>query len=291
MLRSLGLLKPASTQLCTRMCTRTQTTLARRASSKPHTSTQQLHPQFNAELELKRIVPQHATFYSPNADHENNLNELKALDRKYTNLPRVNNVQGKWLSMQQYEPMAGDERLKSSQHKQLLKLLNRLNTIDPQLRPTEVQNLLTKYSRSTSMNDSAVAIKSLDEFGRSRTVGGRKSSSATVYLVKGTGEFLVNGKPLNQHFAELKDRQDILYPFKVVEAESEYNVFALVNGGGPTGQAGAIVNAIGKGLIIHNPLLKNRLYKAGCMTRDHRRVERKKPGKVKARKSPTWVKR
>jgi small subunit ribosomal protein S9 len=219
------------------------------------------------------------------------LNELKSLERKYTNLPRVANIQGKWLSMQQYEPMAGDERLKSSQHKQLVKLLNRLNSIDPQLRPTEVQQLLTKYSRSSNINESGKKHKELDQYGRSRTVGGRKSSSATVHLVKGTGEFLVNGKPLNQHFPELKHREEILYPFKVIEAESEYNVFAIVTGGGPTGQAGAIVSAIGQGLIIHNPLLKARLYKAGCITRDHRRVERKKPGKLKARKSPTWVKR
>lgn len=245
----------------------------------------------NAELELKRVIPKHKTYYSPNADHENNLNELKEMERKYVNLPRVANVQGKWLSRQQYEPLAGDERLKSSQHKQLLKSLNRLNSIDPQLRPTEVENVLTKYSRSTNMNDSGLKLKQLDQFGRSKTIGGRKSSTATVYLVKGTGEILINGKPLNEHFPELKHRKEILYPLQVVEAESEFNVFALVTGGGATGHSGAIANAIAKGLVIHNPLLKNRLYKAGCMTRDHRRVERKKPGKVKARKSPTWVKR
>lgn len=275
MLRSLGLCRPSS------LLFRAQSTLARQSS--PRIS----HP----ELEIKRIVPKHPTYYTSNANHENNLNELKSLERKFTNLPRVANIQGKWLSMQQYEPMAGDERLKASQHKQLIKLLNRLNGIDPQLRPVEVQNVLTKYSRSSNMNEAGKKMPQLDEFGRSRTVGGRKSSSATVYLVRGSGEFLVNGKPLNEHFPELKHREDILYPFKVIEAEAEYNIFAIVTGGGPTGQSGAIVNGIAKGLVVHNPLLKTRLYKAGCITRDHRRVERKKPGKLKARKSPAWVKR
>ncbi|KAH3673552.1 hypothetical protein WICMUC_003659 [Wickerhamomyces mucosus] len=243
------------------------------------------------ELELKRIVPTHSTYYTPNADHENNLNELKALLNRYISLPTIANAEGKWLSLQQYEPIGGGERLKPSQHKQIVTLLNRLNAIDHQLMPAEVQTVLTKYSRSSTINDSSKSLKQLDKFGRSRTVGGRKSSHAVVYLVKGTGEFLVNGKPLNQVFPELKHRDEILYPFKVIEGEGDYNLFAIVQGGGPTGQAGAIANAIGKGLIIHNPLLKSRLYKAGCMTRDHRRVERKKPGKVKARKSPTWVKR
>lgn len=242
------------------------------------------------EMEVKRILPVHRTFYAPNSQHEHNLQAVSDLIRKYIALPTVP-AQGKWLTLQQYQPIGGGERLKPSQHKQLVAQLNRLNSIDKQLVPDEVVNLLAKYSRSSNVSDNSKKIKTLDQFGRSKTVGGRKSSSALVYLVKGTGQFLVNGKPINQVFPELKHRMELLYPFKVIESESDYNVFAKVTGGGPTGQVGAIVNAIGKGLIIHNPLLKPRLYKAGCMTRDHRHVERKKPGKVKARKSPTWVKR
>jgi small subunit ribosomal protein S9 len=242
-------------------------------------------------LEATRIIPRHNTFYSPNAQHEHNLQIINSLIRRHIALPTVSHAQGKWLTLQQYQPLGGGERLKPSQHKQLVAQLNRLNSIDKQLVPDEVVNVLSQYSRSSSVTELVKKQATLDQFGRSRTIGGRKSSSAVVYLVKGTGEFLVNGKSINNVFPQLKHRLDLLYPFKVVEAETEYNVFAKVTGGGPTGQVGAIVNAIGKGLIIHNPLLKPRLYKAGCMTRDHRRVERKKPGRVKARKSPTWVKR
>ncbi|CDR37761.1 CYFA0S01e16600g1_1 [Cyberlindnera fabianii] len=279
--RSLGALTPL-TRTASITPVRAQSTLTKLGASTPVS---------NPELEIKRIVPAHKTFYTPNAEHNNNLNELKALERKYTDLPRVSNVQGKWLSLQQYEPIGGGERLKASQHQELIKILNRLNAIDPQLRPAEVDELLTKYSRSSTINESGKTLQLLDQFGRSKTVSGRKSSTAVVYLVKGQGEILVNNKSINQHFPELTHRQEILYPLQVVEAEADYNIFAIVHGGGPTGQAGAIAGAIAKGLVVHNPLLKPRLYKAGCMTRDHRRVERKKPGKVKSRKSPTWVKR
>lgn len=243
------------------------------------------------ELEAKRIIPTHSTYYTPNADHERNLTELQSLHRKYLHLPTTPLKEGKWLNMQQYEPIGGGERLKPSQHKALVTVLNKLGAIEPQLMPQEVSDVLIRYSRSSTINEKSDEVKQLDQYGRSRTVGGRKSSHAVVYLVEGTGEFLVNGKRLNSVFPELKHRTEILYPFRVVESEAKYNMFAIVQGGGPTGQAGAIVNAIGKGLVVHNPLLKGRLYKAGCMTRDHRHVERKKPGKVKARKSPTWVKR
>ncbi|KAH3687302.1 hypothetical protein WICPIJ_001725 [Wickerhamomyces pijperi] len=246
---------------------------------------------FIPELEAKRIVPTHSTYYTPNADHERNLTELQSLHRKYIHLPTTPLKEGKWLNMQQYEPIGGGERLKPSQHKALVSILNKLGAIEPQLMPVEVSDVLIRYSRSSTINEKSEDVKQLDQYGRSRTVGGRKSSHAVVYLVEGTGEFLVNGKSLNAVFPELKHRAEILFPFKVIESESKYNMFAIVQGGGVTGQAGAIANAIGKGLVVHNPLLKGRLYKAGCMTRDHRHVERKKPGKVKARKSPTWVKR
>lgn len=246
------------------------------------------------QLDIKRIIPKNSTFYFRNSDHENNIRELEDLYRKYQYLPKsVDNTTNsrKWISFQQYSPKAGGQRLKPSQHKHLITLLNKLNAIDTQLKPIELSDALIRYSNSSDTNASQQIIKTLDKFGRAKSIGGRKSSTATVYLTKGTGEFLVNGKTLDQHFPELKHRLDASYPLKVVEAEGEFNIFAKVVGGGVTGQSGAIANAIAKNLVIFNPLLKRRLYKAGCMTRDHRHVERKKPGKIKARKSPTWVKR
>jgi small subunit ribosomal protein S9 len=82
-----------------------------------------------------------------------------------------------------------------------------------------------------------------------------------------------------------------MYPLKVVDSLEDYNVFVTVHGGGVTGQADAVALAMSKAIVIHNPLLKKRLSRAECLKTDRRKVERKKPGKLKARRSMTWVKR
>ena len=87
-------------------------------------------------------------------------------------------------------------------------------------------------------------------------MGRRKESSAKVYLVEGTGEVLVNGKSLVQLFPRLHDRESALWALKVTERMDKYNVFALVEGGGVTGQAESITLALAKALLVHEPALK-----------------------------------
>jgi len=247
--------------------------------------------EFVPEFEQKRIIPVHNTYYSENPSHESTMRELNDLLRKYITLPVDNSKIGGWISLDQYKEAGGGLRLKPGEYRSLTALLSRLNRIDSQLMPEEVLNKLQQFSKTSSDEVETKIVKTLDKNGRSKTVGKRKESSAIVQMVKGEGEIIVNGVPLNKFFRKLQDREEILYPLKVVESENEYNIFATVEGGGFSGKAGAIVNGIAKGLIIHNPFLKPRLYKAGCMTRDHRVKERKKPGLRKARKAPTWVKR
>ena len=181
--------------------------------------------------------------------------------------------------------------MKPTQYAELLQRLNKLHSIDSQLTNEEIRSELSHFYRKSSTQAGTTRVPTLDEFGRSVGIGRRKAASAKVYVVRGTGEILVNNRPLNDYFVKLKDRESIMYPLQVIQSVGKYNVFAMTSGGGPTGQAEAIMLAIGKALVAFNPLLKSRLHKAGVLTTDIRRVERKKPGRVKARKMPTWVKR
>ncbi|CCK72565.1 mitochondrial 37S ribosomal protein uS9m KNAG_0K02010 [Huiozyma naganishii CBS 8797] len=249
-----------------------------------------------------RIVPKLTTFYSANPLHEQAVNELEQLLRKYIKLPTLretstaaalNRGRLPWISLDEYALRCGGRsRLKPTQYQQLVWLLNRLHGLDPQLINDEIKLHLAKYSkRSGDLQQHRARIPSLDSQGRSVAVGRRKAASAKAYVVRGTGDVLVNDRPLNDYFLQMRDRESVMYPFQVIDAVGDYNVYALTSGGGPTGQAEAVMLAIGKALIAFNPLLKSRLHKSGVLTTDYRRVERKKPGKLKARKMPTWVKR
>ncbi|SCU85474.1 LANO_0C04368g1_1 [Lachancea nothofagi CBS 11611] len=245
-------------------------------------------------LQQTRIVPKLTTFYSANPHHEDRIDRLEALLRKYVKLPTMQvapKERPAWLSFTEYGLIGGGTRLKPIQYQQLVHLLNRLHSIEPELTNDEVTIELSQYFKKTKLQSSQGSVKTLDEFGRSVAVGRRKTSTAKVYLVRGSGEILVNGRQFNDYFVKMKDRESVAYPLKVVDSIGKYNAFVTTSGGGITGQAEATMHAIAKGLLIFNPLLKPRLHKAGVLTRDYRQVERKKPGKKKARKMPTWVKR
>ncbi|CCD22848.1 mitochondrial 37S ribosomal protein uS9m NDAI_0A06940 [Naumovozyma dairenensis CBS 421] len=247
----------------------------------------------------KRVVPKLSTFYSANPIHEDVINRLESLLRKYIKLPTIKSqpssqLQQKrtsWLSFEDYALIGGGTRLKPIHYTHLLTLLNRLNNIDPQLTNDEIKMNYLISNKKSSIQANQNVIKTLDELGRSVAIGRRKAASAKVYVVRGQGDILVNGRQLNDYFVELKDRDSIMYPLRVIDSVGKYNIFATTSGGGPTGQAEAIMHAIGKALVVFNPLLKSRLHKSGVLSRDYRHVERKKPGKRKARKMPMWVKR
>jgi len=109
--------------------------------------------------------------------------------------------------------------------------------------------------------------------------------------VQGEGQVLINGKSINAAFGRIHDRESALWALKVTNRMDRYNIWALVKGGGATGQAEAITLGTARALMVHEPDLKPALRRAGCVTRNPKRVERKKPGKLKARKMPAWVKR
>ena len=121
--------------------------------------------------------------------------------------------------------------------------------------------------------------------------GRRKKSVAKVWLKKGTGKFYVNGKSLDDYFPRANHKMQILRPFEIINQSTDYDVRSSVVGGGQTGQAGALVHGISRALLKFDETLKSTLRKEKLTTRDSRSVERKKPGRAKARRSYQFSKR
>jgi small subunit ribosomal protein S9 len=121
--------------------------------------------------------------------------------------------------------------------------------------------------------------------------GRRKTSIARVWLKKGTGQIYVNGKSFNDYFSSENHKMQITRPFELINQSTEFDVRCSVKGGGPTGQAGAMVHGISKALVLFNENLKSTLKTEKLTTRDSRAVERKKPGRKKARRSFQFSKR
>ena len=121
--------------------------------------------------------------------------------------------------------------------------------------------------------------------------GRRKKSIAKIWVKKGSGKNYVNGKLLDEYFTNNTHKMLITRPFEVINQSTSYDVKCSVSGGGHTGQAGAMVHGISKALIQFDPELKTTLKTEKLNTRDSRSVERKKPGRKKARRSFQFSKR
>ena len=125
-----------------------------------------------------------------------------------------------------------------------------------------------------------------------RALGRRKEAVARVRLVPGTGHWTINGRSLEDYFPNKLHQQLVNSPFKPVDVEGRFDVVARINGGGVTGQAGALRLGIARALnAIDEEHNRAALKKAGFLTRDARVVERKKAGLKKARKAPQYSKR
>ena len=130
-----------------------------------------------------------------------------------------------------------------------------------------------------------------DALGRSYATGRRKNAIARVWIKPGKGDIMVNGKRVGQYFARPVLRMLITQPFLVSDRYNQFDVFCTVNGGGLSGQAGALRHGISRALTYYEPGLRPILKVAGFLTRDSRVVERKKYGKAKARRSFQFSKR
>ena len=121
--------------------------------------------------------------------------------------------------------------------------------------------------------------------------GRRKTSTARVFLAAGDGKISVNNQPLDEYFGRETARMVVCQPLETVELRDQVDLTVTVKGGGGTGQAGAIRHGITRALMSYDETLRAPLRKAGFVTRDSRKVERKKVGLHKARKAPQYSKR
>jgi small subunit ribosomal protein S9 len=122
-------------------------------------------------------------------------------------------------------------------------------------------------------------------------LGRRKTSVARVWLRPGTGEWSVNGRRLDDYFPRHSHQQHAQEPLAATELQSRFDVKVNVDGGGQTGQAGAVRMALARALVVYDEELRGRLRERNLLTRDPREVERKKPGRPGARKRFQFSKR
>jgi len=123
------------------------------------------------------------------------------------------------------------------------------------------------------------------------STGRRKSSAARVFIRPGSGNITVNKRPLDQYFGRQTARMIVRQPLKIADLDGKFDIAVTVNGGGNSGQAGAIRHGITRALMEYDESLRPMLRRAGLVTRDARVVERKKVGLHKARKKPQFSKR
>ncbi len=131
----------------------------------------------------------------------------------------------------------------------------------------------------------------IDRFGVAMGTGRRKTSVARVRIKDGNGEFVVNGKPFEEFFCVERDRKMVQEALKMTEMRDKVDVWVRVNGGGTTGQTGAVILGVARALQVKDPSLHHVLASGGYLTPDDRMVERKKYGRRKARRSYQFSKR
>ena len=142
-----------------------------------------------------------------------------------------------------------------------------------------------KAASKTASGETVVRKAKKDKQGRSYATGKRKDAVARVWVMPGKGNITINEKSIDQYFARPVLKMIINQPFQITNRENEFDVVCTVEGGGLSGQAGAIKHGISKALNLYEPELRSVLKKAGFLTRDDRTVERKKYRRAKARRS------
>ncbi|KAI0503352.1 hypothetical protein F5B22DRAFT_629421 [Xylaria bambusicola] len=208
-----------------------------------------------------RPMPVSPSYFSRHPQFNDSFVHVQDLARKYARLPMLHPSQVErvaWKTKEQYRIALG-EHVKARDYAACLGLAKRLNQIHPELMPEEVKTGLRPFRRDINIFLNRPKPMPVDKFGRSHGVGKRKTSVARAWLVEGTGEVLINGKPMNEAFGRIHDRESALWGLKTTDRQDKYNVWALVDGGGSTGQAEALAMAIAKALVVQEPPLKTPL--------------------------------
>jgi len=253
------------------------------------------NPVFNHELNLLeriRVVPKSPSYFSAKSIFNDVYLNVEELWLKYNALPKMEAPpEITWISHEDMKKRIPLETVGKTKFDRMIERLKELSAIESILMPPEVTQAMQAHMTAVQIYQRKRKEYTLDEWGRGSGIGKRKTSRAKAYLVMGEGEVIINGRNIAEHFGRLHHRESALWPLKITERMDKYNVFAVVHGGGVTGQAEAMTLAVANALLVHEPELEERLRDTGCLYRDPRKVERKKPGHRKARKMPQWVKR
>lgn len=148
------------------------------------------------------------------------------------------------------------EKVPPSKYDRMVDVLKKLSKIDPAMMPKEVKMAMARFSRRDNMDINVKPPQTVDESGRARAIGRRKTSHAVVWLVEGDGQVIVNGRNIVQAFPHIHTRESALWPLRSTGRMDKYNVWAKVSGGGVTGQAEAITLGLARALLVHEPALK-----------------------------------
>lgn len=205
-----------------------------------------------------RIVPASPSYFSGSprfVDHVLNLESLQARYAALPQLPAGEAPRMAWFKLKQFREYVG-EAVPVKKYKSLVKILQRLNRIQPEMVPGEVRTVLDSFLRPGNPYAVVRETPELDENGKARAKGKRKESKAVVHLVEGEGEVLVNGKSIVEAFPRVHDRESALWALRTTERMDKYNAWVTVRGGGVTGQTEAVTLAIARALMVHEPGLK-----------------------------------
>ncbi len=157
---------------------------------------------------------------------------------------------------------------------------------------TTIEEVTTEEQEGSAETKTATAPKSTPEDGHWWWgTGRRKASVARIRIRPGDGKFDINNKNLTEYFSEIRDHQDIMAVLEKTNTKGSLDVFVKTSGGGYTGQAGAIILGLGRALTKYDPSLETQLRREGYLSRDPRKVERKKPGQPGARRRFQFSKR
>jgi small subunit ribosomal protein S9 len=205
-----------------------------------------------------RILPASPAYFTGTPKFTDHLLNLERIQSKYAFLPTVPAGEAPrmaWLKLPEFRNRVG-EMVPTAKYRKLLNILKQLNRIHPGLVPDEVKETMEFFLRPGNPYQKQCAPATLDDMGRAKGVGRRKTSSAVVWLVEGDGEVMINGKSLLQVFPRIHDRESALWALRCTNRLDKYNVWALVQGGGVTGQAESITLGVARALLVHEPALK-----------------------------------
>ena len=210
------------------------------------------------EIFYARLVPESRSYFTAQPSFIDDLLQLQTLLLKYKSLPKVKPSEAPrvaWLSARDYRNDVG-ETVQNSKYHRIVEILQRLNQIHPSVMPGDVTEVLNHYKRNINHFSNVSKTSFVNQGGIALGGGRRKAATARAYLVEGTGEVLVNGKTLAEAFGRIHDRESVIWALKATDRIDKYNVWALCEGGGTTGQAEALTLAVAKALLGHEPALK-----------------------------------